>query len=679
MNETSIISAILLILFIIILVIIVYSLQDYISSVDDKVTTIKKNYVPVKKHTSDIQESKIEDSILHDRIDNVIDSSFDGEYDNLKNKPVLFDGEYDNLKNKPLLFDGKYDSLDNKPVLFDGKYDSLENKPVVFDGDYRKLKNKPPVVTDYNALTNKPVLFDGQYDSLKNKPVLFDGNYDSLTNKPTSVPTNWNNVRDKPDFFDGNYDSLTNKPSTFPTTWDNIADKPDNFSTTWDMVKNKPLDLTDPTGPVEYDDTELRELINGKAATVHTHNMNDINGITNSLSGYSLVNHTHTMNDIQDLSDNLNNKSDIGHQHDVSDINNLDAGYATKAELSQLTNALANKQGNFDSTTDIEVRNVNANGNMSVTTGMTIINNSSDTGVNRGIRLWHVADTNWAMYMTISGAGKAPDGGTAPAGHGFTAHAIRLRTHNHPTQGFIIENHSGQNNFSVRASDGLGYFRGSVATAGLNSSGNIYIRNNNPTLYLQDTDHRSAMIHCNSNILYFLRGNNTDSTTWEPTKGRWPLEIHLENNNAVFGGDISAAGNITAYFSDQRLKTKISKINNPLKIINSLNGFYYKPNQVAHQNGITHTDTEIGLSAQDVQKVLPELVKLAPFDRKNTDDGKLVSKSGQNYLTVCYERLVPVLVESVKELTQQNTDLQQKYNTLLQDMILIKQKLNLIK
>jgi len=677
MNETNIISAILVILFIIILVIIVYSLQDYISSVDEKVTTIKKNYVPVKKHTSDIQESKIEDSILHDRIDNVIDSSFDGEYDNLKNKPVLFDGEYDSLKNKPSLFDGKYDSLDNKPVLFDGKYDSLENKPVLFDGDYRKLKNKPSITTDYNALTNKPLLFDGQYDSLKNKPVLFDGNYDSLTNKPTSVPTDWNNVRGKPDLFDGNYDSLTNKPAAFPTTWDNIADKPDNFSTTWDMVKNKPLDITNPSSPVEYDDTELRGLINGKAETVHTHTVNEINGITNTLSGYSLVNHTHTMNDIQELSDNLNNKSDIGHQHDVSDINNLDAGYATKAELSQLTNALATKQGNFDSSTDIEVKNINANGPVTITE-----TNGTPQSKNGGtITLKHENVGGHSSIVFQSKYNRTSD-------YAYINYQDDRKNETKERSVLTIgvgndgRNHH-QDSINLQSTGGVGIGT-NEPTQALDVVGNVslgnqlYVKGGSPTLYLQDTNHRSSMIHCNSNILYFLRGKDKNSTTWATTKGRWPLEIHLENNNAVFGGDISAAGNITAYFSDQRLKTKISKINNPLKIINSLNGFYYKPNQVAHQNGITHTDTEIGLSAQDVQKVLPELVKLAPFDRKNTDDGKLVSKSGQNYLTVCYERLVPVLVESVKELTQQNTDLQQKYNTLLQDMIIIKQKLNLI-
>jgi hypothetical protein len=54
----------------------------------------------------------------------------------------------------------------------------------------------------------------------------------------------------------------------------------------------------------------------------------------------------------------------------------------------------------------------------------------------------------------------------------------------------------------------------------------------------------------------------------------------------------------------------------------------------------------VALSAQAVQRIQPEAVALAPFDRET--DG--TSKSGENYLTVQYERLVPLLVEAIKEL-----------------------------
>jgi len=36
------------------------------------------------------------------------------------------------------------------------------------------------------------------------------------------------------------------------------------------------------------------------------------------------------------------------------------------------------------------------------------------------------------------------------------------------------------------------------------------------------------------------------------------------------------------------------------------------------------------------------------------EDGEISSKSGNNYLTVQYEKLIPYLIESIKELKQEN-------------------------
>ena len=50
--------------------------------------------------------------------------------------------------------------------------------------------------------------------------------------------------------------------------------------------------------------------------------------------------------------------------------------------------------------------------------------------------------------------------------------------------------------------------------------------------------------------------------------------------------------------------------------------------------------------AQDVLRALPQAVAAAPFDT----DSEGQSISGQNYLTVRYDRLVPLLIEAIKEL-----------------------------
>ena len=112
------------------------------------------------------------------------------------------------------------------------------------------------------------------------------------------------------------------------------------------------------------------------------------------------------------------------------------------------------------------------------------------------------------------------------------------------------------------------------------------------------------------------------------------------------GGQIRCSGDITAFASDERLKTNISPITEALSKVKSIDGFTYNFNDTAKELGF---DTEVdyaGVSAQKVQKVLPEVVRPAP--------------SGDDYITVQYEKLVPLLIEAIKELSDKVDDLEQK-------------------
>ena len=192
-----------------------------------------------------------------------------------------------------------------------------------------------------------------------------------------------------------------------------------------------------------------------------------------------------------------------------------------------------------------------------------------------------------------------------------------------------------------------------IKTNSSTDTNNVFIRNGSPTIYLRDTNHRSSMIHCNSNLFYVLRGSGNDSTSWATTGGAWPLVINLENNDITGGRNINAVGDVTAFSSDRRLKENFKHIDSPLEKIKKLNGYNFDWKEEVKELGFSPdiSKNDIGLIAQEVQEVVPQAVAPAPFDQEwNNDIKKNISKSGEDYLTVKYDKLVPLLVEAIKEL-----------------------------
>jgi len=139
---------------------------------------------------------------------------------------------------------------------------------------------------------------------------------------------------------------------------------------------------------------------------------------------------------------------------------------------------------------------------------------------------------------------------------------------------------------------------------------------------------------------------NAQWSSISSTNGVLNLNATTTNtSNIAASGAITATGNITAYYSDDRLKTRLGGIDNALDKVSSLKGFYYEANETAQSLGYEPV-REIGVSAQDVQAILPEIVAPAPIDPQ--------------YLTVRYERLVPLLIEAIKELTDRVKELEAK-------------------
>jgi predicted aldo/keto reductase-like oxidoreductase len=77
-----------------------------------------------------------------------------------------------------------------------------------------------------------------------------------------------------------------------------------------------------------------------------------------------------------------------------------------------------------------------------------------------------------------------------------------------------------------------------------------------------------------------------------------------------------------------------------------LHGFTYNFNEIGQSLGFDGDIVHAGVSAQDVREVLPEVVRSAP--------------ASNDYITVQYEKLVPLLIEAIKDLNAKVDYLEQK-------------------
>lgn len=197
----------------------------------------------------------------------------------------------------------------------------------------------------------------------------------------------------------------------------------------------------------------------------------------------------------------------------------------------------------------------------------------------------------------------------------------------------------------------------------LDVNGSLFCSNinlNNKINILRNSNYQldvNGNINC-SNL--FISNNHLITSVLSPyikTSLNGNVGIGTENPNQKLHvvGNIFATGTITTAFSDIRLKTITSNLDNPLETINKINGFKYILNSNALQFNLNSINKEeIGLNAQEIATLIPEVVSIAPFDSTFDNNGNIISKSGHNYLTINYERIVPYLIEAIKELKKEN-------------------------
>jgi hypothetical protein len=191
----------------------------------------------------------------------------------------------------------------------------------------------------------------------------------------------------------------------------------------------------------------------------------------------------------------------------------------------------------------------------------------------------------------------------------------------------------------------------STFDATINVNGNIDAGNNDITAgHLRGIADEADDILVNKFTSAYTTGNSwVLLTQGKPSNGQYTRARYdpgIQYDKSVL--QLELKGDVLAFVSDDRLKTNKVALTDALDKVCSLNGFTYNFNETAGELGYKTDITYVGVSAQEVQKVLPEAVKPALCDKK--------------YNTVQYEKMVPLLIEAIKELSDKVSTLEDRLN-----------------
>lgn len=164
---------------------------------------------------------------------------------------------------------------------------------------------------------------------------------------------------------------------------------------------------------------------------------------------------------------------------------------------------------------------------------------------------------------------------------------------------------------------------------------------------------RAVFMHDNSNRMGLFDDVNNEWGYYYDFNGASVVTHNGAGKLTTYGSGVDVTGSmratveVIAYYSDERLKNFEGKIDSALDKVMALNGYYYTENEVAKSLGYNNDERQVGVSAQEVLAVMPEVVKDAPIN--HSED----APEGADYKTVQYEKLVPLLIEAIKELKQE--------------------------
>ncbi len=184
---------------------------------------------------------------------------------------------------------------------------------------------------------------------------------------------------------------------------------------------------------------------------------------------------------------------------------------------------------------------------------------------------------------------------------------------------------------------------------------------------------------------------NTAATVIEGgATSQWVTEFKTQDGDVTRwlmegAGNFYAAGNVTAYWSDKRLKKNINKIDDWKTILDGVSGVRYQWNE--HGQRLLHKDdsVELGMIAQEVFEVLPEAAPIQELQYEMVDGVKKTLRSDLGVdvteddplRTVRLEKFIPILIEAVKDISSENEELKKKNKELEDRLAIIEKKLGL--
>ena len=122
-------------------------------------------------------------------------------------------------------------------------------------------------------------------------------------------------------------------------------------------------------------------------------------------------------------------------------------------------------------------------------------------------------------------------------------------------------------------------------------------------------------------------------------------------------GNMVAAGNVTAY-SDPRLKDNVKVIENAIDILDQINGVTFTWNNRSKLVSNKAGKRDYGILANEVKSVMPEIISQSIKDEE----------LNEIYDTVSYEKLVPVLIQAIKEINKELKDCKAEIASLKEKM-----------